>query len=373
MRYLMRSAIVIISRPWRFANRASCGTRAIVPSSFITSQITPAGYRPAIRARSTAASVWPVRTRTPPVRERSGNMWPGRARSLGRVAGSIAVSTVAARSAAEMPVVVRPLASIVTQNPVSKREVFCVTINGISSSSIRSGVMGRQMSPRPYRAMKLMASGVIFSAAIVRSPSFSRSSSSTTMIICPARMASTASSMPANGDAFLRAPLAISMRRFMFGHRQRQASELRRPHDVFSHHVALEIHLVPDLSTAQVRVHHRIRHDHDVEAIRAEAGHGEADAVDRNRSLVHDVGREVPRKAHRHPVKLGVGTQFLDVANRVDMALHEVSAEAAVGAEDRKSTRLNSSHDQISYAVFCLKKKKKNNYKNKQKYQVLIV
>src|SRR2546430_9071517 len=28
------------------------------------------------------------------------------------------------------------------------------------------------------------------------------------------------------------------------------------------------------------------------------------------------------------------------------------------GAEDRKSTRLNSSHSQISYAVFCLKKKK---------------
>src|SRR5206468_7216959 len=27
---------------------------------------------------------------------------------------------------------------------------------------------------------------------------------------------------------------------------------------------------------------------------------------------------------------------------------------------DRKSTRLNSSHDQISYAVFCLKKKKEN-------------
>src|SRR2546430_13401225 len=29
-------------------------------------------------------------------------------------------------------------------------------------------------------------------------------------------------------------------------------------------------------------------------------------------------------------------------------------------ALDRKSTRLNSSHSQISYAVFCLKKKKKN-------------
>src|SRR2546421_9215134 len=31
--------------------------------------------------------------------------------------------------------------------------------------------------------------------------------------------------------------------------------------------------------------------------------------------------------------------------------------------QDRKSTRLNSSHDQISYAVFCLKKKKKKNKK----------
>src|SRR5256886_17444505 len=30
-----------------------------------------------------------------------------------------------------------------------------------------------------------------------------------------------------------------------------------------------------------------------------------------------------------------------------------------IGQEDRKSTRLNSSHSQISYAVFCLKKKKK--------------
>src|SRR2546427_7756829 len=30
----------------------------------------------------------------------------------------------------------------------------------------------------------------------------------------------------------------------------------------------------------------------------------------------------------------------------------------AIAASDRKSTRLNSSHSQISYAVFCLKKKK---------------
>src|SRR3989440_2719586 len=34
---------------------------------------------------------------------------------------------------------------------------------------------------------------------------------------------------------------------------------------------------------------------------------------------------------------------------------------------DRKSTRLNSSHDQISYAVFCLKKKKKKNKMSEKK------
>src|SRR3989449_6370803 len=38
-------------------------------------------------------------------------------------------------------------------------------------------------------------------------------------------------------------------------------------------------------------------------------------------------------------------------------------------ATDRKSTRLNSSHGYISYAVFCLKKKK-NNKQNKQRHNI---
>src|SRR2546421_1928266 len=48
--------------------------------------------------------------------------------------------------------------------------------------------------------------------------------------------------------------------------------------------------------------------------------------------------------------------------------LTDCSTEVAKGeveqsvSTDRKSTRLNSSHDQISYAVFCLKKKKKNKH-----------
>src|SRR2546430_9853526 len=44
------------------------------------------------------------------------------------------------------------------------------------------------------------------------------------------------------------------------------------------------------------------------------------------------------------------------VARLVETALND---EPENGTQDRKSTRLNSSHSQISYAVFCLKKKKK--------------
>src|SRR5256885_8081606 len=48
--------------------------------------------------------------------------------------------------------------------------------------------------------------------------------------------------------------------------------------------------------------------------------------------------------------------------NRVllpDEVLHETPPQLTPLTEDRKSTRLNSSHLVISYAVFCLKKKNK--------------
>src|SRR3712207_8862572 len=45
---------------------------------------------------------------------------------------------------------------------------------------------------------------------------------------------------------------------------------------------------------------------------------------------------------------------------RPHRARRELGAAAATGAIDRKSTRLNSSHANISYAVFCLKKKREH-------------
>src|SRR2546428_1857011 len=55
----------------------------------------------------------------------------------------------------------------------------------------------------------------------------------------------------------------------------------------------------------------------------------------------------------------GVVTGNVKAGQFIDVSKAEILLEMLGQIEDRKSTRLNSSHDQISYAVFCLKKKKK--------------
>src|SRR5438270_3917117 len=49
----------------------------------------------------------------------------------------------------------------------------------------------------------------------------------------------------------------------------------------------------------------------------------------------------------------------LRILRRLFLGLGRQLAEFTLFPRDRKSTRLNSSHSQISYAVFCLKKKKR--------------
>src|SRR5690242_21204735 len=52
-----------------------------------------------------------------------------------------------------------------------------------------------------------------------------------------------------------------------------------------------------------------------------------------------------------------VKVKKLTVATDVGTQVHPDNIRAQVEGADRKSTRLNSSHMSISYAVFCLKKK----------------
>src|SRR2546427_9096718 len=68
------------------------------------------------------------------------------------------------------------------------------------------------------------------------------------------------------------------------------------------------------------------------------------------RSLV-----QIPRAFfHREAARLG-----FSLAPEQPFAVGMFFLPTDRAARDRKSTRLNSSHSQISYAVFCLKKKKK--------------
>src|SRR5688572_32107390 len=62
------------------------------------------------------------------------------------------------------------------------------------------------------------------------------------------------------------------------------------------------------------------------------------------------------------PETVGAGCAFLDYDNDGWMDIYFVNSGPS-DFLDRKSTRLNSSHSQISYAVFCLKKKKKKKKK----------
>src|SRR5690242_21561133 len=65
--------------------------------------------------------------------------------------------------------------------------------------------------------------------------------------------------------------------------------------------------------------------------------------------------RDIPEPALREDVEADVALRPAREAARPA----EVGEDGHLAQADRKSTRLNSSHMSISYAVFCLKKKKK--------------
>ena len=171
----------------------------MVPSSLKISTIQPAGSNPAKRAKSMAASVCPALRKTPSGCAFSGNICPGFPNSSGLVFGSINACKVLALSCADIPVVQPfPIKSTETVKGVSCKVVLSVTINSNCSSRQRESMSGAQINPRPSFDIKLIISGVTLRAAVKKSPSFSRSSSSTTMIIFPFFISSMASSMVLN-------------------------------------------------------------------------------------------------------------------------------------------------------------------------------
>src|SRR5688572_32294775 len=77
----------------------------------------------------------------------------------------------------------------------------------------------------------------------------------------------------------------------------------------------------------------------------------------RSAEVVGDVGPSLALLADRIEGKLNIDPAFATLRNEILAKLQDRAEESRFPL-DRKSTRLNSSHSQISYAVFCLKKKK---------------
>src|SRR5689334_23456032 len=75
--------------------------------------------------------------------------------------------------------------------------------------------------------------------------------------------------------------------------------------------------------------------------------------------LDHRMAGEADLAGHLDTLGARVGTRECNAAIH-HVALDAVEAPEEIEMPDRKSTRLNSSHSSISYAVFCLKKKKTN-------------
>src|SRR3712207_7835228 len=71
--------------------------------------------------------------------------------------------------------------------------------------------------------------------------------------------------------------------------------------------------------------------------------------------------RSVMDEAHQSIARTYKALLTMLASKRPDGALLGLTATPGRTYADRKSTRLNSSHANISYAVFCLKKKKKTN------------
>src|SRR3954452_14297920 len=147
-----------------------------------------------------------------------------------------------------------------------------------------------QITPLVWRIMNAIASGVMASAAMMRSPSFSRSASSTTITSSPRAMAATAFSISVNGISVL--PLVGGGG----GVRGEQAF------DVLGEHVDFEVDGIARLLGAERGDGERVGDDGDVEraGLVVEGGDGEADAVDGDRALLDDVAQHRRGGRERH-------------------------------------------------------------------------
>src|SRR6185295_106654 len=245
----------------------------------------------------------------------------------------IATLIVWARSAALIPVVTPVRASMLTVNAVPSGGPFLpgADIIGRSRRATCSSSSVRQMRPRPCMAMKLMASGVTASAAMQRSPSFSRSSSSTRITILPARMWSSAVLTRSNitesivsrcgmgtlssvtsceaarselrEDTFIVVDIGLVLFSPPLAARSGASRDFELTRHVAREHVDFNVDVCAGPRILEQSAANRVRDEHDVEDDAARGGppHGverEADAVEADRALGGEEALELVGRAH---------------------------------------------------------------------------
>src|SRR5437764_5325181 len=146
---------------------------------------------------------------------------------------------------------------------------------------------------------------------MTRSPSFSRSSSSTTTTISPRPIAATASSILANGMSVRSLPREQTL-------------------DVLGRHVDLEVHGVAGLLGTEVGDLGGVRDHRHREPVVEDIDDREADAVDGDRALLDDVAQQVAVADADLEIRRGLH----DLTDAVDVTLDHVTAEA-IGQPDR--------------------------------------
>src|SRR6266516_763574 len=157
--------------------------------------------------------------------------------------------------------------------------------------------------------MKLIASGVTFSAAIMSSPSFSRSSSSTMTTMRPSCISAIASSIVTN------------------------CIWLQQAFYILCQDIELQVHRIFRPGCPQVRIFERIWNYCDGKNIRIrQRSYGQADAVHGDRSLFDKVTLSGFRIFHFKIPRVILPHEFPDMAHTVNVTLHDVSAESRIGA-----------------------------------------
>ena len=238
-----------------------------------------------------------------------------------------------------MPVLTPSRASTEIVYAVRILSRLCGVISGISRRSSMSPGIGAQMTPELWRMVKAISWGVDLLAAKMRSPSFSRSSSSTTMTARPAAMSATASSTSSS-----RMPSWPVMTVLPGGARVRWCGSSvgagrgagggavgEQALDVLRHHVDLEVDHGAGAGGAQRGAGEGLGDERDGEGAGGvvERGDGEADPVDGDRALRRrrsGRGRRAGRS--RRGPSARWASRLRTVPVRVDVALDDVAAEA---------------------------------------------